>query len=86
MVEEAHQDAVLANGALLPGFEGDEDPDELLSDEDAPDLQDEIAKTLTSLKACNLCFILRLILDRVNCAVAAIKLGLSETTFGSACT
>jgi len=49
-VEEAHQNAVLSNGALLPDFEDDEDPDELLSDEDAPDLQDEIAKTLTSLK------------------------------------
>lgn len=36
--------------ALLPDFEEDDDPDELLSDEDAPDLQDEIAKTLTSLK------------------------------------
>ena len=51
MVDAAHQDSVLANGpALLPDFEEDEDPDELLSDEDAPDLQDEIAKTLTSLK------------------------------------
>ena len=50
MVEEAHQDAVLGNGLGLPDFEDDEDPDELLSDEDAPDLQDEIAKTLTSLK------------------------------------
>ena len=50
MVEEAHQDAVLANGLGLPNFEDEEDPDELLSDEDAPDLQDEIAKTLTSLK------------------------------------
>lgn len=51
MVDVAHQDSVLANGAaLLPDFEEDEDPDELLSDEDAPDLQDEIAKTLTSLK------------------------------------
>ena len=50
MVEEAHQDANLANGLGLPDFEDDEDPDELLSDEDAPDLQDEIAKTLTSLK------------------------------------
>ena len=56
-MEDAHQDAVLANGALLPDFEGDEDPDELLSDEDAPDLQDEIAKTLTSLKACTLRFL-----------------------------
>ena len=52
MVEEAHQDSVMDNGAaaLLPDFEEDDDPDELLSDEDAPDLQDEIAKTLTSLK------------------------------------
>ena len=51
MADAAHQDSVLANGAgLLPEFEEDEDPDELLSDEDAPDLQDEIAKTLTSLK------------------------------------
>ena len=49
-VEEAHQDGVLANGLGLPDFEDEEDPDELLSDEDAPDLQDEIAKTLTSLK------------------------------------
>jgi hypothetical protein len=43
------------NGAIVPGFEDDEkdqDPDELLSDEDAPDLQDEIAKTLTSLRVC----------------------------------
>lgn len=51
MADAAHQDSVQANGAaLLPDFEDDEDPDELLSDEDAPDLQDEIAKTLTSLK------------------------------------
>ena len=35
----------------MPGFEDPEmDPDEALSDEDAPDLQDEIAKTLTSLR------------------------------------
>ena len=52
-VDAAHPDSVLANGAaLLPDFEEDEDADELLSDEDAPDLQDEIAKTLTSLKVC----------------------------------
>ena len=69
MAEEAHQDAVLANGALLPDLEGDEDPDELLSDEDAPDLQDEIAKTLTSLKACALRFLLCVIPDRMGCGV-----------------
>ena len=40
-----------ANGALVPDFADPEmDPDEALSDEDAPDLQDEIAKTLTSLR------------------------------------
>ena len=54
MAEEAHQDAASANGLGLPDFEDDEDPDELLSDEDAPDLQDEVAKTLTSLKVCQL--------------------------------
>lgn len=47
---EAHQEAVSANGLGLPDFEDEDDSDELLSDEDAPDLQDEIAKTLTSLK------------------------------------
>ena len=41
---------MLSNGAVLPDFSEDPDPDELLSDEDAPDLQDEIAKTLTSLR------------------------------------
>lgn len=44
-----------ANGSLVPDFaEPEMDPDEMLSDEDAPDLQDEIAKTLTSLRVRNL--------------------------------
>ena len=38
---------------MVPDFSEDPDPDELLSDEDAPDLQDEIAKTLTSLRVSN---------------------------------
>lgn len=45
--------AALSNGAVVPDFSEDPDPDELLSDEDAPDLQDEIAKTLTSLRVSN---------------------------------
>lgn len=85
-MEEAHQDAVLVNGALLPDFEGDEDPDELLSDEDAPDLQDEIAKTLTSLKACTLLFLPCVIPSRTGYTVAAVKFGLSRWTSGSAFT
>ena len=69
MVDAAHQDSVLSNGAaLLPDFEGDEDPDELLSDEDAPDLQDEIAKTLTSLKVR-----LALQMDAMSCASGQLK-------------
>lgn len=47
---EQVEEAALSNGALLPDFSEDLDPDEMLSDEDAPDLQDEIAKTLTSLR------------------------------------
>ncbi|KAK9915277.1 hypothetical protein WJX75_007010 [Coccomyxa subellipsoidea] len=46
--------AALSNGAVVPDFSEDPDPDELLSDEDAPDLQDEIAKTLTSLRVADL--------------------------------
>lgn len=45
------------NGAVVPDFSEDADhDDELLSDEDAPDLQDEIAKTLTSLRVSRLPF------------------------------
>lgn len=45
------------NGAVVPDFSEDADhDDELLSDEDAPDLQDEIAKTLTSLRVSMLPF------------------------------
>lgn len=43
------------NGAVVPDFSEDAShDDELLSDEDAPDLQDEIAKTLTSLRVADL--------------------------------
>ncbi len=46
-----------SNGAVVPDFsEGADHDDELLSDEDAPDLQDEIAKTLTSLRVSRLPF------------------------------
>ena len=48
--QHAQQEAPV-NGAMVPDLEEFEmDPDEALSDEDAPDLQDEIAKTLTSLR------------------------------------
>ncbi len=53
LCDSEDESATLSNGALIPDFSEDpEDPDELLSDEDAPDLQDEIAKTLTSLRVC----------------------------------
>ena len=77
MVDAAHQDSVLANGAaLLPDFEEDEDPDELLSDEDAPDLQDEIAKTVTSLMVRLTPQITRQVL--CSCAAASRSRGLKR--------
>lgn len=58
-----------SNGAILPGFDEDEemDPDEMLSDEDAPDLQDEIAKTLTSLRVRGSCTGMALYLQIYPC-------------------
>ena len=49
--QQQQEAASAANGGLVPCFDDPGmDPDEALSDEDAPDLQDEIAKTLTSLR------------------------------------